>query len=645
MLLEMSFADIVKRARPSTPAAVHSESHRKAASSPRGRDDHTPPLPSQMRGKKEFPRELTPKPSRNNLGLRRVSAPSPHTTVRAKEPAHSRVSPLTDQCKGAAPVSYPDSSYLLLRAVDSPEELQDLERSKHRKPVKRRELSKSDVILRPPSKSTPSLLLSRFEDDNDDRRFTYAQVARTSISTAPAWAVTRTAPPTPVAVSPRKRPVLKRDESTAYDSDDQPSIFDHDEDRSEATSEITTDVSASVSELGLPPELNPDERLVNPEKYFADLEDLEAKVARHSALYLMKAKSRQSYPSGRKFALKFGRHGIVKEGVHDEFRNYDEAVMSYCDTCPGASPLSHQSQGNIGARPSKNELAFWAFHILECRNLMLATSTNMRLMQRENYCNASINALSVSKDRPAVARLVRVQTDTIAELADGLERALIAVVEAMKKASAECTELRKEISLLDGAATGALNDFQLPVPTGTVSKIRQTAMLLDLAVVSYAGAHIEPFDQRYIAEDLDYAKITTAWTYAVDGAEGVMLRKRSLRCLDSFLRGKRVLVFQGQSLWEDDQPLYLSTTIEEFADIWGPAWSVKENSDAETFLRYDTEAGYITAWPRDENSPPLAEDEVFCHWISIREGYNKPKATLNSDSRLLIGGCHLKEKT
>jgi len=128
--------------------------------------------------------------------------------------------------------------------------------------------------------------------------------------------------------------------------------------------------------------------------------------------------------------------------------------------------------------------------------------------------------------------------------------------------------------------------LEIQAPQGRLSKevlelttcyaMEALCSILDLAVVSFSGAHLEPFDEIYIGCTQKVFKIPC------DGqGSTILFRRRSLKCLSGYFHDRGVWSFEivktgstadtnslaGISLSE--APLYLSATIEKFANVWG----------------------------------------------------------------------------
>jgi hypothetical protein len=154
-------------------------------------------------------------------------------------------------------------------------------------------------------------------------------------------------PPSPLPVAPRKKSAeIKKTVSIDDDSDDTVSVFDQDEGFEDENSDFATDISTASLDI-LPPEINCDERLINPQKYYKQLEELEANVAGNSGLFLMKSEMRQAYPHGKEYNLKFSFHGHGEHASNPEFPDYDDVIMKLCKSSPESSQYVKSSQDTI----------------------------------------------------------------------------------------------------------------------------------------------------------------------------------------------------------------------------------------------------------------------------------------------------------
>lgn len=98
----------------------------------------------------------------------------------------------------------------------------------------------------------------------------------------------------------------------------------------------------------------------------------------------------------------------------------------------------------------------------------------------------------------------------------------------------------------------------------------------------------------------------------------VYVCRRTLRCLNELL-GRQVWVFSSEPCPENAEALYLSTEIETFVDIWGPAWRCCNPENLAEIYEYRVGNGVIVPWAPNESEKATFETgimEIFCHWAS-----------------------------
>ena len=144
---------------------------------------------------------------------------------------------------------------------------------------------------------------------------------------------------------------------------------------------------------------------------------------------------------------------------------------------------------------------------------------------------------------------------------------------------------------------------------------------LCLAVASYAGSNCSNLGQLVWNQPLH-----TINFYAAYGIEHgtFSFRRRDMACLDGFIGGP-VWVFGDNTNTEQAK---LSTSIAQFADLWGPLYAVPAAEGFENLLAIQSEGGIMFRISRPLLSPAeQIEDEVPLHWINaspIREQRKTP---------------------
>src|SRR6266480_4456235 len=194
----------------------------------------------------------------------------------------------------------------------------------------------------------------------------------------------------------------------------------------------------------------------------------------------------------------------------------------------------------------------------QSRSNMKTIISSIQRMCDIGYCNHFFSVLGVARDRKRVANLVPISIQRLREISS------LSNTEVCSKFLSELGFVPPE----DYEPPAEDSENALELVATTIVKV------LDLAVVSYSGAHLQDFHEKGLHAALyddKPIKVTT----------NLFLRKRSLQCLDGYLGQKQVWTFEAIGSTDPDlAPLYLSTTMTTFADIWGPAWAVKEQAQA-----------------------------------------------------------------
>jgi hypothetical protein len=248
-------------------------------------------------------------------------------------------------------------------------------------------------------------------------------------------------------------------------------------------------------------------------------------------------------------------------------------------------------------------------------------------METEEYCNGSFNAVVADTERDAVASLVRIDQEKIITLKTAIAGSDLQ----------SCLQVLRDFSL--DATCRRIKE------TPSNEQLRTAAALathfLDFAVVSFCSAHVGLFDEVYLGGKKSEFIIQP----------GLIVRRRSLRCLDAYFHERQVWVFEElapSSSFRSQDSLYLSTTMEEFNNIWGPVWITlrepknkrKDGMDVQQeVVQFNVGLGYIIPWKHTPHEPRPQVDEIFSHWTTDEADlYGTSSFPANSQAiKLLIG--------
>lgn len=289
------------------------------------------------------------------------------------------------------------------------------------------------------------------------------------------------------------------------------------------------------------------------------------------------------------------------------------------------------------------------FHLVECRNIMLWIMESIEAMEAASYCGDAISMLVIDKSDNNVARLFPIRCSKIKQLASAFEICLFQLV-SIHRPAALTALVHNDMSFANEvtvACREALSELGLEVLVAHCTELwRCTAHVLDMAVLSYAGAHTQPFGK-------DLVKLLTLPGPFLE-KQYFAFRRRSFLCLNDFLGGEEAWVLEWnhpEAPQIDLPPLYLSTHASTFGDIWGPMWkscALRDGqADQSHILRYSVGNGIILPWKHPSSSTPWSmsnrKEGVFCHWISDKDASeidnlaDASRAPLHPDDILLIG--------
>lgn len=271
-------------------------------------------------------------------------------------------------------------------------------------------------------------------------------------------------------------------------------------------------------------------------------------------------------------------------------------------------------------------------------------------LSEANFCTSYYSILLEQSDKN-VAEIVKIPREILDNVKTGIQAATVQIYkddilpDMIHRYLVECVE---------EPCSQLLKILHLPasVPsrssTAILALCRALSLLADLGLVSYVGSHATRFDKEHLGRDVP--------TITVGNGESDSLsfdcRTRPLACLRGFLDGEQVWVFRCSvgslksfSLKDDLRPeLSILAHIEEFADIWGPVWSMPSDKGPPGSVRQrNVSKGVIC---RVDEAETQKGKPVRCHWYSWGQfqmrranrflSLSKP-LYLQQDDLLLIG--------
>ena len=259
-------------------------------------------------------------------------------------------------------------------------------------------------------------------------------------------------------------------------------------------------------------------------------------------------------------------------------------------------------------------------------------------LQAYQFCGNTFNLIIASSTRSLVAKIIPISGSILENISRLID-------EAIRDLRDQSNRAEESLKTVETASEWTLNYLGLSVsPVEKQRNLRNTTCLirlLCLGLTSYAGSHASDFDRSCLGQ----AYPAVFRIGAFDDLDRVItLQREKLSCLNAFVGGS-VWVFnssreelQNGGQPRDENELAISTSLEELADLWGPAWT-KETDDFQQINHINVERGFIYQ-PRVipfRFREQLCEGEVACHWASWNDIEGFDAVPFPKYARLLIG--------
>ena len=168
--------------------------------------------------------------------------------------------------------------------------------------------------------------------------------------------------------------------------------------------------------------------------------------------------------------------------------------------------------------------------------------------------------------------------------------------------------------------SNGIKSFGMPAPLEMLLKsvfgsVQTIVEIIDFVVLTFAKGHFGPFETEPLA--------STGGVFSLHKPPsdiGVLVHRLPLRCLSKMLGDQHVWVFEQGTTPSSCEPLYLRTTMETFADVWGPVWSIHSINEPNSIERYAVGGGSILPWRSDvDEDHLLSPGDRLCHWLTRDE--------------------------
>ncbi|MCJ1465998.1 hypothetical protein MMC07_004617 [Pseudocyphellaria aurata] len=338
--------------------------------------------------------------------------------------------------------------------------------------------------------------------------------------------------------------------------------------------------------------------LQSPRLYYEKLRSLKGEVYKNSALALSlrsnKAKGQLSpYPEAIKMQIAEWRKAMENEN--------DELFGDIS-----------QPESTIRVRSKIHST------VKACQDIIMAAFSNVWRLQKSGFIQTQISILVIDSDRTSVANLLSVSVEEVKALAQIFNKAVHftenpAEPDLESMVGTLTRNCDKLLSCLHLSTRPPETDFieGYPNDAACFRCWEDTAHLLDLAVLIYTGAHVDPLIE---------GMINTAKLFGMFSR--IILQTQPLKCLSPLFGDRQAWIFSLIPIIPHDG-IYISTSADLFADIWGPMWKVYREDDR-SILQYNVGGGSIVPWDHDiGHHPRLKDNERLGHWMTLSSTFSR----------------------
>ena len=352
--------------------------------------------------------------------------------------------------------------------------------------------------------------------------------------------------------------------------------------------------------------------LHSPKAYFKNLTTLKAGTYSHSLLTRSIASKRSGLP------LPFpDNHLKHRNGWQDSFTE-GELHDIHVDAITNILAQPIMGQEAVQRRLERR--------IVECRNALFDTCRCLQSLEETDFLVDCVSILVLDAQRRSTVKMIPLKPRMIYDLAQVFHKSLgylearhtsltrpLAVEVILGTITIACNRIMQVLGLsLHSQFTSESSSGTSLMALDHLTFWRNTVRVLDLAVMSYIGAHID--DTLKLSLDEYHALQAQDDDFGSRWLLGIQFQSRRLRCLTDALNDSEVWVFNLEGTISSADASYLATTIRTLADIWGPAWRASE--DRETASFYSFSGGSIVPWSPDFGQHPVLNlGERLAHWV------------------------------
>lgn len=336
-----------------------------------------------------------------------------------------------------------------------------------------------------------------------------------------------------------------------------------------------------------------------------------------------------------------------------QYNLFDHKIEDLKDTQPLLQLIPAALQPYVALNdkfpPEVVELYFTADSLAVCTDLrktylvLCRVLQNLEILKAANFCTSYYSLLVRQPGR--VARLVRIPEEYVHTLKITVESVLIRIIDGI---IANSNVDQQALANIKQPCFQIYETLGLARPKALIlASCRLIATMLDLGLVSYMGSHGSRFDLDFLGDSRENIVLRHDENIVLDCS------LRPLACLNGFLDARKVWVFEDNaervrapSSRGLADALSILTRMEEFADVWGPVWSIPADGGKDDRIKqYNVSKGVI-------HPVGVTSSAVLCHWDSWGSFHQRQSNLLPQDKSislikddLLLIGMRFRENT
>lgn len=400
-------------------------------------------------------------------------------------------------------------------------------------------------------------------------------------------------------------------------------LQESDTERRPASTTVSTDSPTPTLKI-VDDSFDDDEYILNPRAYFSKLKGFEKKTVEDSALFRFRGK-----PDVLKMQVLVAEESKDIRNIPDHLCVRFEKISSI-QAPPGLANIVDGPELDKWWQQERSILVYL------CQSYFIISRVLQRFssLQKSKFCTSFFSLLRLHEETD-VAEIVRLRASQIEDIKLGMEAAIKHVLDSIEEGGFEAV-LRQHVEipctvLLEDA--GVITAGSRPrISRCILTLCHMTAVLLDLALVSYVGSHGLPFCAEFLHQQGEMVEVQGK----SEDDFSFRCSMQPLSCLHGFLDEGTAWVFQfspGRQIpSRTGSPAKLSilARMEDFADIWGPVWTIP--AELGLIKRYNVSKGVICRVGDRKN----VYNAVQCHWYSWASFHRRRTSKILTQSEDLL---------